>query len=197
MTHYLDFLGSLLGLLSTLLLIRSSILAWPMGIASIVLNSILYWHSLLFADTVLQSLYLALYCYGWYYWKKGSRGHNTPSTIQRIDKSHGLGLIGLSVFSIAFISLLLIKHTSSTTPLSDAGSTVMALAAQWLTCKKFIENWILWFCNDLMYCCLYAYKGLPFHVAEHGLYLVLAIIGFHTWQKIEHTQSSYKRAKVL
>ncbi len=175
----LDILGSSLGLLDTILLIRASIWAWPVGIAAILLNLVLYCHTALYADAALQVFYLSFYCYGWWYWQRKSAAE---ITISNLNKQQLARLLMLIIFSSGVISFFLFYYTNSTTPLWDASTTVIALAAQWCTCRKMIENWLLWFVNDALYAGLYLHKSLPFHCLEHLLYLGFAVSGYLVWR---------------
>ena len=188
--HLLDFLGAALGIADTLLLIRCSIWAWPVGIVAIALNTLLYWNNLLFADMSLQFLYLCLYVYGWVYWHQAAQQNTKTTVIQQLKLTQTLILLGISILSITLISYLLTHFTPSTTPVFDATTTVLAIVAQWLTCKRILQNWILWFVNDTLYSLLYAYKHLPFHVAEHLFYLSLAVIGYWSWAKKRQRSST-------
>jgi nicotinamide mononucleotide transporter len=175
----LDLLGSTLGLLDTLLLIRASIWAWPVGIAAILLNLVLYCHTALYADAALQLFYLIFYCYGWWYWQRKSAAQ---ISISNLTKQQLARLLILIIVSCSIISLFLFYYTNSTTPVWDASTTVIALVAQWCTCRKILENWLLWFINDALYAGLYLHKSLPFHCLEHLLYLGFAIAGYYCWR---------------
>ncbi len=185
--HLLDFLGAAFGIADTVLLIRCSIWAWPVGILAILLNTLLYWHSLLFADMCLQSLYLALYIYGWVYWQ---HENHQQKKIDQLSFKQVSRLLLYAVIFILLIHSLLSQFTPSTTPWFDATTTVLAIVAQWLTCKRVLQNWLLWFVNDTLYSILYAYKQLPFHVAEHLFYLSLAVIGYYAWTKKKRNAST-------
>jgi len=85
-----------------------------------------------------------------------------------------LGTWGLREF------LLMVNGSA---PFWDALSTVICLAAQYLLCKKKIENWWLWITADLIYVPLYASKGLPLTSALYAGFVVLCILGIMRWRK--------------
>ena len=193
--NWLDCLGALMGVLDTLLLIRCSIWAWPVGIISIGFNTLLYWQTLLFADMSLQCVYFLLYCYGWWHWHKklNYKKDSQSVTIHQITSMQAYNFTGIAIIAIIIIAYLLSHYTSSTTPVFDASTTVIALIAQWLTCQRIIQNWFLWLFNDSLYCVLYSIKLLPFHVAEHGFYVILAFIGYKAWNKHLHNDQPLEK----
>lgn len=178
----LDVLGSSLGLVDTLLLVRASIWAWPIGILAILINMVLYFKVMLYADLALQMVYLASSLYGWYYWLWGAK-NNHPVPITHITLKLSLILLCLAGVATLISTGLLMHYTHSTTPLWDSSSAILSLVAQWLVCRKIIENWLLWLLIDSLYAGLYYYKGLPFHTLEHCIYLVIALIGYWLWRK--------------
>jgi nicotinamide mononucleotide transporter len=60
---------------------------------------------------------------------------------------------------------------------------VICLSAQYLLCRKKIENWWLWITADLIYVPLYSTKGLPLTAALYAGFIVLCILGLKRWRK--------------
>ena len=65
-------------------------------------------------------------------------------------------------------------------------SAVICLAAQYLLCRKKIENWWLWITADVIYVPLYASKNLPLTSALYAGFIVLCILGITRWKKELH-----------
>mgnify|MGYP000713545896 CR=1 FL=1 len=80
-------------------------------------------------------------------------------------------------------------------PYLDATTTVLSLIAQWMVCKKIIENWILWFVVDAIYVFLYFYKDIPAHGVLLIIYLGLAVAGFIRWRKLMGKQQMALQAE--
>ncbi|MEM9243737.1 MAG: nicotinamide riboside transporter PnuC [Pseudomonadota bacterium] len=181
--HTLDIVGSVLDIAVVFLFIRASLFAWPVGIIATIVDGVLFLQANLYADMVLQGIYFLSMIYGWYYWLKGGKAHH-HATIHHTPIVMGILLAIIATVSIALIAFLLRHYTNSNTPIADAATTVLALVAQWLACRKLIENWLLWLIVDSMYLLLYDYKHLSFHAAENIVYLVLAVIGWVNWQRL-------------
>lgn len=68
-------------------------------------------------------------------------------------------------------------------PLWDSLTTVISLAAQFLLCRKRVENWLLWIVADLIYVPLYVSKNLPLTALLYAGFIVLCVIGWRKWRK--------------
>lgn len=180
--HPMDIAGSIFSLLSTVYYVKADKLAWPFGLVAILINIFLYGITGIYGDTVLEFIYLLSTFYGWYYWTKGKNKKALPIT--NITFQHSLILIILSTISIYVVSKCLIHFTNSQVPYWDAITTVLSLCAQWLTCRKIIQTWIVWFIVDAMYVGLYFYKGIPAHSILLLIYLGLAIAGYLRWYRL-------------
>lgn len=184
LTNGFDWLGSALSLCSTLLFIRADIRAWPFGLAATVVNTILYAHLGIYGDMSLEACYFFAMIYGWYAWLHGGRNHSELN-IAHVSWQHAAILIALVVLGMWGIEHFLKADTNSQVPYLDSFTTVIALTAQWLTCRKIMESWILWFAADVVYTGLFIYKGIPVHAGVHAFYLLLAILGYWRWWKLK------------
>lgn len=178
-----DAVGSALDLLDTYLLIKANIWAWPIGIVAVLINAVLYYQVKLYADFSLQLLYLVSMAYGWYYWLH-PKNNQAEVRVTRLSRKVMVCWLMAGVCVTGLISYLLRHYSPSTTPWWDASTTAMSLIAQWLTCRKKIENWLVWFVVDALYVGLYAYKDLPFHAIENSVYLVMAVMGYLNWRRL-------------
>jgi nicotinamide mononucleotide transporter len=70
-----------------------------------------------------------------------------------------------------------------TAPFLDAFTTVLSLVAQYLLCKKALENWPVWMFADVIYIGLYWYKGLHLTAVLYALFFFLCIQGFVHWKR--------------
>ena len=176
----LDVSGSIFSFASTTFYILAKPQAWPIGIIACLINFTLYLRLGLYADTALESIYLLSQFYGWYYWLHGGTNQQSKP-ITHLSKLHGIILGCLSVLFIIVIESVLRFQTNDSAPFWDATTMILSLAAQWLTCRKIIETWILWLVVDSMYVGLYIYKQIPAHSLLLCIYLVMAMIGYWSW----------------
>lgn len=186
--HGLDWLGSILSFSSTLLFVRADIKAWPAGLLATFVNMSLYGWLGIYGDMSLEGFYSVMMIYGWYEWLHGGK-HKTELNVTNIHWRHAFILFGLAAVAIYSIENFLHYKTNSQVPYLDAFTTVISLCAQWLTCRKIIQSWVLWFAADVIYTGLFFYKGIPVHAWLHGIYLIIAIAGYWRWYRLMHPKT--------
>jgi len=179
----LDYSGASLSFLATIAFIRASVAAWPLSLLACSINLILYFRVGIYADTALEIFFFFSTFYGWYQWLRGSV-LRSQLAITSLSFPTMLRLFVMALLGIAIIYFLLSNYTDSRIPFWDASTAVLCVIAQWLTCKKIMQNWILWFLVDSIYAGIYLYKGIPVHALLQGIYLVMAVVGYYNWRKI-------------
>jgi nicotinamide mononucleotide transporter len=58
---------------------------------------------------------------------------------------------------------------------------VISLAAQYLLCRKRLENWLLWIAADVIYIPLYLSRKLPLTALLYGVFLLMCLFGIRVW----------------
>lgn len=180
---FFDIVGSLLSLLSTYYFIRLNNKAWLVGILAIFINGWLYWSKGIYADAILELIYLGNMIYGWFKWSK--TGNNDVKGARLGSYTSSQWLVVILLFSMLFglILYFLIAFAHSKIALLDATSTTLSLLAQWLMCQSIIVTWVIWFITDAIYLVMYFNKELVFHSLLMMVYMVLAVIGYLNWFK--------------
>lgn len=180
--HVLEVLAVLWGVLTVWLTVRQNNWCWPVGSASNALFVVIFYREKLYADMVLQVIYIALNAYGWYQWRFG--GQNKGSLpVARTPARARLGLAALAVLSTATVTYYLARFTDASLPFWDATTTVLSLVAQYMLAKKWIENWWVWISVNLLYIGLYAVKGLHLTSAQQLVFIALSVMGYLAWRK--------------
>ncbi|PCH55096.1 MAG: hypothetical protein COC15_04760 [Legionellales bacterium] len=179
----LDLLGTLLSFISTYYFVTANGKTWPIGIAAIVVNIILYWQAGIYASIGLKIIYLILSIYGWYLWR--SNGNKNPLAITSLTMWHKKLLPIIFILLFVTIFHLLKNYTNSTILYTEALAVSVSLIAEWLSCKKKIECWTAWFVADAIFIYIMLYKSLYCHAVLYTVYLAMAIIGFINWRKIQ------------
>lgn len=180
--HILDIIGAVGAFIATIAYIRVSLWAWPISLLAIFVDIFLYYQQGIYGDMSLQLVYLAFTIYGWYQWKFGGK-EQQGLPITSITLKQVLLLTAIAVLSIYVMFIILTNYTDSHVPFWDAATTILSLIAQWMVCRKIIENWILWFVIDGAYAVLYFYKNIPAHSLLQLVYLGMAIVGYIYWLK--------------
>ncbi len=179
----IEVLGIITGLLGVWLTVRQNILCFPVGILNVSIYAFMFSSEgiRLYADALLQCIYLILLAYGWIHWKKSRKTFTIP--IQTINL-FSIKVIYVSFLGFILLSLFLQHFTNASLPWLDSALTVLSLVAQWMVARKMIANWILWIIVDIIYIPLFLYKGLPLTSILYLVFLILAIKGYFDWSKI-------------
>jgi len=150
-----------------------------MGLANNVFFFVLFFQSRLYADMALQIVYFGLGVYGWCNWVHG-RGHRATIPISRTRRAEWLALaLAMPLATIGLRKVLLLVNGAA--PFWDAFTTVLSLAAQYLLCRKRLENWLFWIMVDVIYVPLYLSRNLPLTAVLYSVFLVMCLIGVTQW----------------
>nr|WP_051944515.1 nicotinamide riboside transporter PnuC [Streptacidiphilus rugosus] len=176
-----ELLGFVTGAVCVWLCVRATIWNFPIGIANNVFFLALFWNAALYADAVLQIVYLLLGAIGWWQWlhdggrrTRRAMGHAAPRTL--------LVLLALVVPATWGLTLVL-ERAHDIAPFWDALTTALSLAAQWLLNAKQLQNWYFWIAADLVYIPLYAVKRLDLTAVVYVLFLALCLVGLRDWRR--------------
>ena len=197
---YLEFFGTILYLLSVLLIAQKNMLTWPIGLISVVLFGVLFYQIQLYSDTIEQIYYFGACIYGWIYWNKKEAQPNDSTDFRYSSLKHLLtwGLITtiLSILLTIFmkdIHILLPKifPAPASFPFLDALTTIMSFVAMFLMAQKRIESWLYWIVVDIIGIILYFVKDVKFISLLYVVLLVIATRGFVKWHKENKAKLKY------
>ena len=171
------------GIVGVALTVRQNIVSWPVGIVSTALFLILFVRAGLYADSVLQVMYIVLGFYGWWHWLHGGPTRNDLPVTTATWRLR-LGLAVGAVVATAAVGAFLDSATDSTVPYPDAATTVLSVTAQILLTRKLIESWPVWiFGVNLPYIAIYLYKGLALTAALQVVFIALSVAGWVAWRR--------------
>jgi nicotinamide mononucleotide transporter len=189
----IEIAAALLGLLSVYYTLREHVWCWPTGLVNVVLYVVVFFDAKLYADTLLQVVYIVLQIYGWYEWLHGG----PAKTELRISRSSGRSL-ALLLLLAAGVTLGMgygfDRYTDAALPYWDSAITALSLVAQWMVAKKRLENWVFWIVVDVLAIGVYFTKQLLPTAALYGVFLVMAVMGLRAWRKAWIKQQSEARA---
>ena len=205
--HWLDITTTALGLAHILLEYKANVWMWVVGFMMQSLGIILYYQKGLYADCGMEFYYLAMTVYGWWNWKahpnlppKGEATQQNTSDEQTGLEASPLGgrLEGASHFPLrlaiywligtliiwAALYTFLVTCTDSRVPLADSFTTALSFVGIWALARKYLEQWLIWIVVDIVTCCLYFYKDIPFKASLYALYVIIAICGYRRWKRM-------------
>ncbi|HEX5418878.1 MAG TPA: nicotinamide riboside transporter PnuC [Gammaproteobacteria bacterium] len=177
-----ETIGFALGAWCVWLIVKEHIWNWPVGIAQCAFYIIVFWSAGLYADALLQVVYIALGVLGWYWWLHGGSDRSALQ-VAHVPAIALLPLAAVSAVGTALLAAALAHVTDSTVPFWDALTTVLSLVAQFMLSRKWLENWYVWIAADVVYVGLYLYKGLFLTTALYVGFMALCIAGVLRWRR--------------
>ena len=185
-TTLLEALGVVLGFAYVVLIIYRRRSGWIAGAASSCIYVYLSLQAKLPMQALLQVFYVVMAAYGWWTW-----GRNQREEGGRISSwpwwAHVAGMSVVILASFATARWLGV-NTSDGWPLLDSLTTWTSVLATWLVARSVLENWFYWMAGDAVSVFLFASQGL---VTTSGLflsYLVMAVLGYRSWLKLQRAQ---------
>ncbi len=182
-TSLLEVIAMLTGLAGVYLTIRQSVWCFPVGIINVGLYAYIFFSPgvQLYADALLQCIYIILLIFGWYKWS--TKNINEKATVpSRLIRPDAIRVSVIAFTSTILLALFLSRFTNASYPWTDSALTCASLAAQWMIARKFIENWIVWIVVDILYVPLYLVKQLPLTAFLYGIFLLMAVNGYREWK---------------
>lgn len=174
--------GVVFGVLGVSLTVRENVWCWPVGIANVSLFIVVFYRSRLYADMGLQVVYVVLCAYGWWAWLHGG-DRSAALPVARTPRG-ALGALTLLGALVAFgLGLALKSATRAALPFLDSGLTSASLVAQYMTTRKWLENWAVWIAADAIYVGMYVYKQLYLTALLYAVFLGLAVLGWRSWKR--------------
>lgn len=180
-TNVPEVLGFITGVICVWLTAKENIWNFPIGIANSAFFLWTFWQAHLFADSLLQIVYIVLGILGWYWWKFGG-ANRTELTVQRAHPYEIFGLVLLGIIGTHYMTGYL-TSVKDAAPFLDALTTVLSLVATYLLSRKLLENWFVWITADVIYIYLYIVKNLYVTAFTYVVFLVMCVIGLQYWRK--------------
>ncbi len=177
--------GFATGAICVWLVTKGNIWNWPVGLLNNIFFAILFWRARLFADFGLQGVYFALGIFGWWAWMNGGE-QRSPLPVSRTSRLEwSILFIVLTAGTWALREILILINGA--VPFWDAVTTILCLCAQYLLCRKRIENWFFWIAADVIYVPLYFSRGLPLTGILYAGFLFLCLVGLKRWRRELHS----------
>ena len=194
MEHFLELLGTIVGVIYLWLEYKASIHLWIVSIIMPIIYLFIFYDAGLYADFGVNIYYLLIAIYGWIMWKYGkSKSKETQATEETVSTELPITHMPIrkwpstmAIFIIIFIGIALIlkEFTDSNVPWLDAFTTALSIVGMWMLAQKYIEQWWTWMIVDVVSVGLYIYKDLYFTAALYALYALIALFGYRKWKQL-------------
>lgn len=182
----LEAAGTLLGLINLWLTRRQHLLCWPVGIACVACFALVFYEARLYSDLLLQLVYIALQCYGWWLWARGARhprhAHISHKAITRLSARALLAWLLFAAAAAASLGTVMATYTRAALPYWDATPTALSLVAQYLQAHKVLDSWWIFIAANLLFIGIYLVKGLYLTAGLFAVSSVLALAGWFAWR---------------
>jgi len=185
----LDQLNLALGVIGVWLMIRRTLWAFPVGLAAVSVQGVLFWQARFPADATLQAFYFAMLAWGWRHWVR-DRGAAQELPILRLSaRGWLLVLLGGGAATVLW-ALTIGRWMQAAMPWRDAFIAAFSVAAQWLQVRKNIENWLLWLVVNLVAIASYWNAALAYTAFLYAIYLGLGLAGWVEWHRTLKAQEA-------
>ena len=188
---YVEFIGTVLGLISVFLAARANIFTWPTGIANAIFFLVIFYQIHLYSDMFLQMYFCGMGVYGWFSWKR--RGQVDHGAIRTLSNANRLLIAGFIVAVVLLFGTLISRihlllpsvfdHPASF-PYIDTFITISSILATILLARRIFETWVLWILVDITSIGLYSVKGVRLIALEFVIFLGLAVLGILSWYRL-------------
>ncbi len=187
MAHWLDVLGTALGLLYLWLEFRESVWVWVVGAVMPLIYTVVLYRAGLYADCGMEVYYFLAGIYGLCCWmgllQRGKHSERATPRIGHVPVAMWWRLSAVCVILWMGLAVFLQTCTDSTVPYLDALSTALSIVAMWMLSRKYLEQWWVWFVVDVISVGLYLYKGIYGRTLLYGIYTLMAIYGYWVWKQ--------------
>jgi nicotinamide mononucleotide transporter len=181
-----EIIALVAGVASVFLISRQSVWGWPLGIVNVIALAVIYLETKMYANVALQIAFLIVNIYGWWSWGKRKK-EATKSSI-RVAKIPKLILY----FSIAVIMTFPIWFfIAGYTEIKidpklaffDAYTTSFSIVAQYMLARKYLQNWLMWMCADIVYIPVCIFNGLYVVTIFYLVVFSISISAYFAWKK--------------
>jgi nicotinamide mononucleotide transporter len=193
---YVEFVGTVLGLISVFLASRANIFTWPTGIANAIFFLVIFYQIHLYSDMFLQIYFCGMGVYGWFSWKNKEAHHR--SEIQTLSNKQRVWLAVLVAIVVIVVGTLIsqihvilpqVFDLPASFPYVDTFIAISSIIATILLARRIFETWVLWILVDITSIGLYSVKGVKLIALEFVIFLALAVLGIITWNRLLKAQT--------
>ena len=183
--NWMEVLGLVSGLLCVWLLIKENIWTFPIGLFYALITVVIVFQAQLYADVVLNIYYVVVNAYGWYFWRFGGAGRRNEQELKvgLVSEVQVMWLVLIIAFGTLLMGWLFVTYTDAELAYADSFTTVASFVAMYLSAKKYLESWYLWFAIDVVQVALYLYKGIELYALLYLVYLGMAYLGWRAWKQ--------------
>jgi len=186
MTSAIEIAANVTVAASILLAGRNSVHTWWTGIIGCSLFALVFYGARLYADVVLQGVFVVTSVIGWWQWLRGDHGHALPITNVRLPNL--AWILPAAVLASAGYGLLLHTWTDAYAPFLDSAVLVLSVVAQLLMMRRKLHSWWFWLMVNSVAVPLYASRGLHLTALLYVVFWINAVVSLRHWRRLMREQ---------
>lgn len=190
----LDLANLVLGIVGVWLMVRRTLWAFPVGLAAVTVQGVLFFRERFYADATLQIFFFVTLAWGWRHWVR-DRGEAPELPVTRLSVRGWCWLLVLAGGATVAWALVAQRWTDTRMPWRDAFIAAFSVAGQVLQARKNVENWPVWLVVNGVAIVSYWSAELAFTAFLYAVYFALAVAGWREWRRAMAGQAVVVAAK--
>ena len=178
---WIEAVAAILGVISVCMMTRQQPLAWPIGLAMVLLYIGVFYDARLYSEMLLQSVYALLPGYGWGRWLYGGRDKGQQLAVTALPAARVLRDLAVGLLITLILGGVMSQWTNANMPWLDAALTGFSLVGQYWMANKRIQCWPLWLVLDVVYVGMFVALGLHMTALLYLVFAGLAAYGWWQW----------------
>ncbi len=191
---WLDQLNLVLGLLGVGLMVRRTLWAFPVGLASVTVQGVLFYRAHFPADALVQVFFFVTLAWGWWHWIKDKGAAPELPVTKLSPRGRALTILAAGAATVAW-ALVIAPLLHAVMPWRDAFIAMFSVAAQVLQARKKVENWALWTLVNGVAMASYWSAALAFTALLYAIYLIMGLAGWFAWARAGEAKSEGQGAR--
>ena len=179
MSH-LEIAAFILNVLGVWLTSKQYRICWLVNIVAVMLYMIIFYQVHLYADALLQGVFIIMQLYGWLSWTKASAAK--PLHAGYMNKAVMARSLLIGAAGGLVLGLLFSTYTQASLPWLDSMLASFSLVASYWAARKYIESWAMWCVLDALYVLMYLHKSLNLTAFLYFIFILLALNGWRMWK---------------
>ena len=184
----LDQANLVLGIAGVWLMTRRNLWAFPVGLAAVTVQGVLFFRARFYADSALQVFFFVTLAWGWRHWVR-DRGDAPELPVTTLSTRGRAWMMSGVLGTAAVWALVLGRWTDAVMPWRDALIAAFQVAGQVLQARKKIENWPMYTVANLIAIPAYWSAELAYTAFLFLVYLALGLAGWRAWWMAMRRQS--------
>jgi nicotinamide mononucleotide transporter len=168
---------------SILLAARNSIHTWWTGILGCLLFGMVFFLSRLYADTLLQILFVGTSAVGWWQWLSGGAGGKALPVTREAWSRIILVLLAAIIVAAAY-GYALWRFTDAFAPFIDSLILTLSVTAQLLLMYRKYESWWFWLIVNTLSVVLFSARGLWITAALYTAFWINSVVALARWRRL-------------